>query len=171
MLILPDEILFSLDNTIPCRALYIRQLTALLISSNLPAVIVHGSRASGKSLTVHSVLQASDQPSAIVRSQECITTRHLLERTIFSIREVLKNCDQVDIDEGVDVRCESISVFTVELQRLLEGRDKFILVFDGIDRQRDAAPTLLPAVVRLGEIVSRSRDMTATKTNISRFTT
>lgn len=54
---------------------------------------------------------------------------------------------------GLDGRCESISTFVVELQHLLEGREKFILVFDGIDRQREAAPTLLPAIARLGEIV------------------
>ena len=42
----------------------------------------------------------------------------------------------------------------VELQRLLEGRGKHILVFDGIDRQREVAPTLLPAIARLGETVS-----------------
>jgi origin recognition complex subunit 5 len=41
----------------------------------------------------------------------------------------------------------------VELQSLLEGRGKFILAFDGIDGQREAATTLLPAIARLGEIV------------------
>ena len=50
-------------------------------------------------------------------------------------------------------RCESISAFFVELQELLAGKEKFILVFDGIDRQREAAPTLLPAIARLGETV------------------
>jgi hypothetical protein len=36
-----------------------------------------------------------------------------------------------------------------------EGRKgRFVLVFDGIDQQRDAPPTLLPALARLGEIVS-----------------
>ena len=48
-----------------------------------------------------------------------------------------------------------MSAFVVELERLLEGRGgkKFVLVFKGIDRQREAAPTLLPAIVRLGERV------------------
>jgi len=31
----------------------------------------------------------------------------------------------------------------------------FILVFDGIDRQREAPPTLLPALARLGEIIPK----------------
>ena len=54
----------------------------------------------------------------------------------------------------MDGRCDSISAFVVQLQRLLEGKGNFILVFDGIDHQREAAPTLLPALARLGEIVS-----------------
>ena len=149
---LPDEILLSLDKLLPCRALFIRQLATLLTSSNLPTIIVHGSRATGKSLAVQSVLKAIGLPSAIIPSQECITTRHLLERATSSVQDTLKE-SQADVHGNIDGRCESISFFTVELQRLLEGREKFILVFDGIDRQRDAAPTLLPAIVRLGEMV------------------
>ena len=30
---------------------------------------------------------------------------------------------------------------------------KLILVFDGIDKQREAQPTLIPGLVRLGSIV------------------
>jgi len=61
-------------------------------------------------------------------------------------------------------RCENLSQLVVEISRLLEGwttsgeehegKKRFVLVFDGIDRQRDAPPTLLPALARLGEIVS-----------------
>ena len=56
---------------------------------------------------------------------------------------------------SIEGRCESISAFVVQLQRLLEENGKFVLVFDGIDQQREAAPTLLPAIARLGKIVSR----------------
>lgn len=59
---------------------------------------------------------------------------------------------------GLDGRCESLSTFVVQLQKLLEQKGKFILVFDGIDQQRESLPTLLPAIVRLGEIVSQNLD-------------
>jgi origin recognition complex subunit 5 len=47
----------------------------------------------------------------------------------------------------------------VNLQGILEGHgDKFVLVFDGIDAQREAPPTLIPALARFGEMVyTRSR--------------
>ncbi|KAL9063459.1 MAG: hypothetical protein Q9161_009459 [Pseudevernia consocians] len=115
-------------------------------------ILLHGVEATGKSLTINAILDTIDTPSAIVRSRECITTRHLLERTIAVIKEALAAHGQLEEANGLDGRCENISAFTVELQHLLQGKGKFILVFDGIDRQREAAPTLLPAIARLGEI-------------------
>lgn len=119
-------------------------------------IILHGVEATGKSLTLKAILDAIDTPSATIRSQECISTRHLLERTIAVVKEALAAHGQLEEATGLDGRCESISAFHVELQNLLAGKEKFILVFDGIDRQREAAPTLLPAIARLGERV-RSR--------------
>ncbi len=120
-----------------------------------PATLcVHGVEATGKSLAITTVLDALKLPSAVVRSPECITTRHLLERTISAVRAALENYGMSGESQTVDGRCDSISAFVVNLQRLLEGAARFVLVFDGIDRQREAAPTLLPALARLGEIVS-----------------
>lgn len=92
-------------------------------------------------------------PSAVVRSRECITSRHLLEQTVSASKEALEAGIPDDLIESVDERCENISAFAVQLQRLLEGRGKFILVFDGIDQQREALPTLISAIARLGETV------------------
>ncbi|KAL8826024.1 MAG: hypothetical protein Q9170_007567 [Blastenia crenularia] len=127
------------------------QQLACLLASDFPSppnLVLHGTEATGKSLSVNALLNAINHPSAIIRSRECITTRHLLERTLSEVQEALG-----DYARPVDGRCENIAAFVVQLQRLLEGQKKFILVFDNIDRQRDAAPTLLPALARLAEIV------------------
>ncbi|KAL8687470.1 MAG: hypothetical protein Q9218_006362 [Villophora microphyllina] len=148
--ILPEELLASLNDSIQCRQLQIQQ-TACLLASDFPSpptIVLHGPEATGKTLTINALLQAIETPSAHVRSKECITTRHLLERTLSEIQTALG-----DAARPIDGRCESISAFVVQLQRLLEGQQKFVLVFDNIDRQREAAPTLLPALARLGEIV------------------
>ena len=105
-------------------------------------------------MTIEAVLKALQTPSTIVQSQECITTRHLLERTLAGVKDTLKSQRGNTEANDVDGRCENISALVVELQRLLEGRGKHILVFDGVDRQREVAPTLLPAIARLGETVS-----------------
>ncbi|KAL8924519.1 MAG: hypothetical protein Q9208_003994 [Pyrenodesmia sp. 3 TL-2023] len=148
--LLPEELLASLNDSIRCRELQIQQL-ACLIASDFPSppnLVLHGTQTTGKSLTVNALLQAIEHPSAVIRSKECITTRHLLERTLSGVQDALG--DAVPLTDG---RCESISAFVVQLQRLLDGQKKFILVFDNIDRQREAAPTLLPALARLNETI------------------
>jgi origin recognition complex subunit 5 len=59
-----------------------------------------------------------------------------------------------DLNRVVNGRCENASVLAVQLQRLLGSTtQKLVLVLDGVDRQREAPPTLLPALARLGELV------------------
>jgi origin recognition complex subunit 5 len=80
----------------------------------------------------------------------------LLEQTVGAVAKA------VDW-RGAIGRCESLAQFVVELGMILNGRvpnsnmevkRRFVLVFDGIDRQREPPPTLLPALARLGELVS-----------------
>ena len=105
-------------------------------------------------MTIKAILEAIQTPSTLVQSRACITTRHLLERTLAGVKDALKRQDGDTEANDVDGRCESISAFVVELQHVLQGRGKHILVFDGVDHQREMAPTLLPAIARLGETVS-----------------
>jgi origin recognition complex subunit 5 len=39
---------------------------------------------------------------------------------------------------------------------MLRDQEQYTLVFDGIDQQREAPPTLLPALARLGEFVGNA---------------
>jgi origin recognition complex subunit 5 len=137
--------------------------------------VIHGLKATGKSAVTKAVLEAlssttsnnseDDNPLylryAIVRSAECIGGRHLLEQTVGAIVKALEW-------EGTVGRCENIAQLVVELGRLVEnwiadkkdvGRRRVVLVFDGIDSQRDAPPTLLPALARLGEVVSHCQTL------------
>ncbi|KAL9011162.1 MAG: hypothetical protein Q9173_003975, partial [Seirophora scorigena] len=153
--LLAGELLAPLNKSIRCRELQIQQLVCLIASAfpSPPNLVLHGSEATGKTLTINALLQSIDHPSAIIPSRECITTRHLLERTLTEVQHALGEDDEEARRVAVDGRCESISAFVVQLQRLLRGhhKKKFILVFDNIDRQREAAPTLLPALARLHE--------------------
>lgn len=134
-------------------------------------IVIHGLEATGKSAVTKTVLEAlssttnstseNEAPEelryAIVRSVECIGGRHLLEQTVGTVAKALEW-------RGAVARCENISQLVVQLGRLLEnwtadtedpGRRRFAVVFDGIDKQRDAPPTLLPALARMSEVVSR----------------
>ena len=116
---------------------------------------MHGTKATGKSLVVFRVLNALEIPHIIVRSRECITDRHLLERTVLACKQEVEKDSTVAFND-IDGRCESLSMLTVALQRLLEFTKKFAIVFDGVDKQREAPVTFLPALARLGELVRQS---------------
>jgi origin recognition complex subunit 5 len=64
------------------------------------------------------------------------------------------------VDRRPYARTESLNTLAVSLGRMIEEWDglreeggKFVLVFDGIDKQREAPPTLLPALARFAELV------------------
>jgi origin recognition complex subunit 5 len=88
-----------------------------------------------------------------VNSAECITARHLYETVVGKVADALTW-------DAAPSRCETLSQLTVELSKMLKYTPRpdgfrFVLVFDGIDRQRDAPHTLLPALARLSEIVGK----------------
>ncbi|KAI9697734.1 MAG: hypothetical protein M1820_007721 [Bogoriella megaspora] len=153
---LPDELLVLLHSDFPCRELQIRQLASLL-SPTLPnpsTIVLHGLEATGKSAILRRYLDISKLHHAVVSSRDCITGRHLLERIFAACAETIAAGPGTNIDLVDYNRCENISALVAQLQKLLEGREKFILVLDGIDRQRDAPPTLFPALARFSEMIS-----------------
>jgi origin recognition complex subunit 5 len=114
------------------------------------------SQPTSKSVNGHAEFSEDELRYAIVKSAECVSGRHLLEQTVGAVAKA------VDWSGNVG-RCENLAQLVVEIGRLLEGwtqlnttgrvKQRFVLVFDGIDRQRDATPTLLPSLAKLGEIV------------------
>ncbi|KAF2711086.1 hypothetical protein K504DRAFT_404259 [Pleomassaria siparia CBS 279.74] len=165
---LPDEILSQLNSEFPCRDTQIRQLAALY-SAHLPSpslLVAHGLTATGKSALIKCYLSDSGLPHAIVNSKECITGRHLLERTMAACLDARDKHGSVGetktkIDRRPYARTESLNTLVVSLGKLMgewEGEDgmkggKFVLVFDGIDAQREAPATLIPALARFGELI------------------
>jgi origin recognition complex subunit 5 len=118
-----------------------------------PSVVLHGLQATGKTAATQAVLQALKTPHAIIESRECITGRQLLERSFAASVEALSKQSDTEIDLSAYGRCENLSALQVHLERLLENQKKFTLVFDGIDQQREAPSTLIPALARFGETV------------------
>ncbi|KAI9798461.1 MAG: hypothetical protein M1825_005341 [Sarcosagium campestre] len=142
------------------RETQIHQL-AHLVPLDLPSpatIILHGLAATGKTSVTCAVVEALPTPHAVVPSAECVTARQLLERSIATVEDALlaaspETTKQQQLLRQVQVKCENLAALAVHLQRLLSGVRKFILVFDGVDRQREAPSTLLPALARLGELV------------------
>ncbi|KAL1591880.1 hypothetical protein SLS59_010007 [Nothophoma quercina] len=92
-------------------------------------------------------------PYTIINVRECITTRHLLERMVAASLDALEEADDEKIDRRPYARTENLSTLCVNLQKMLEGRGKFVLVLDAIDKLREGGGTLIPALGRLGEAI------------------
>ncbi|TVY13245.1 Origin recognition complex subunit 5 [Lachnellula arida] len=168
-------VLTSIVSQFPCREQQIRSLATLLAITGAPSrnIVLYGLEATGKSAITKAILQGlsaepdkslvngdSDVPHdqlryAVIKSAECITGRHLLEQAVGAVAKAVNW-------EGNGGRCENVAQLVVELGRMLEGwralddgatNRRIVLVFDGIDHQREAPPTLLPSLARLGEII------------------
>lgn len=119
-----------------------------------PLLVAHGLPCTGKSVLIKAFLEASALPHVIVNCRECITGRHLLERTVAGCLAALDAIGDGEIDRRPYSRTENLSSLVVNLQKMVDGRrESLVVVFDGIDAQREAPPTLLPALARFGELV------------------
>ncbi|KAK1085563.1 hypothetical protein LTR48_004425 [Friedmanniomyces endolithicus] len=168
-LLLPDELLLMLSEKWTCRDQQLRQLRTLVshdrinlvqpklhVQATTPStVVVYGPCATGKSRVIQAYLESHVTKFAIVNCRECITGRHLFERTVAAVAASLWNDKpEANRNDTYNERCENLAALVVHLQKLLKMHEKFVLVFDGVDKQRESAPTLLPALARLGEYVS-----------------
>lgn len=98
-------------------------------------------------------------PHTIIRCAECITGRHLLTKILLeTLRALGLEAEWERFGKG---KCEHVSTLVVLLSDILslsvenngQKKNKFILVLDGIDKQREASQMLLAALARLGEVV------------------
>jgi origin recognition complex subunit 5 len=89
----------------------------------------------------------------IITSRECITVRHLLEQTATKCWNKVREISQTSRVDDSQPRCDSVNNLSTQLEKVLRTVPKFILVFDGIDRQKEATPLLIPALARFGSII------------------
>lgn len=110
---------------------------------------MHGAHATGKTSVLKAVVEDSKLRHAYMSCEEHITERHLLERTVVTITQAIHTTAN---GHAKAARCETVNALVAHLEQLV-GREKFVLVLDGIDKQREASPMLLPALARLSEVV------------------
>lgn len=165
---LPDETrLTPLLQSFPGREHQIRTLATLMDPDAAPCwnLVVHGTETTGKSAITEQLLARLAGGGSgrrrlgytVVKAAQCVTGRHLLERVVGAVAAA------VEPDAGRPGpgpgrrRCETLAQLAVALGALLGGpssrdpRWRFVLVLDAVDGQRDAPPTLVPALARLSE--------------------
>ncbi|EED15138.1 origin recognition complex subunit Orc5, putative [Talaromyces stipitatus ATCC 10500] len=160
----PHQLSQSLSQQWPCRETQIRQLAALLHPRipSPPTIVLYGISATCKSTLVSEVLDSLPTRHAIIRCVECITSRHLLQKILIETLSAFGMAEEWEkFGKG---RCEHVSTLLILLGDIISAAksrknvddlngDKFVLVLDGIDRQREASQMLLAALARLGEMI------------------
>ncbi|KAI4608392.1 hypothetical protein J4E83_009197 [Alternaria metachromatica] len=152
---LPDEIIAQLAAEFQCRDQQIHHLAALY-SAHLPSppfLNIHGLTGTGKSSILRSFFHLSRIQHTIINVRECITARHLLERIVAASLDALDEFNDEKIDRRPYARTENLSALCVNMEKLLAGRGKFVLVLDAVDKLREGGGTLIAALGRLGEMI------------------
>ncbi|KIW46082.1 uncharacterized protein PV06_01773 [Exophiala oligosperma] len=150
---LPPYILASILRRCPCRESQISQLAIYYnnISPSPPILVANGLENTSKTEIILNILEKANVQHALIRGRECLTQRHLLSK-IFAA--CIAGLEQESHLEQYD-RVDSINALLGNLRRLSE-RDrerKFVVVIEAIDKLKQAGPTLLPALARLGDQV------------------
>ena len=114
---------------------------------------MYGLEQTHKLEVVTALLEARELRHAVVRCQESLSQRHLLSKIFAACLTAL----ELEADAEQCDRLDSINALTVNLEKVFRTQDrKIVLVLDELDEQRGAAATLLPALARLGDLVSVS---------------
>lgn len=176
---LSRELIDSISLRYPCRTSQLEQLRVLIGSVWPPfplsprphhnflannskdsfpspqAFIIHGLESTGKTTVTRTLLEEAGHSFTWVSCNECITPRQLTERIASTITAEL-------VPEDTNFpRCENVNALSVYLQQLLKDAErKHFLVLDRIDQQRDAPPTLMASLRRIGELVRHSTSYT-----------
>jgi len=120
-----------------------------------PALYVYGRSATGKTAVVTALLAALAARGGVAFAHvdciECFTPRLLFER---ALDQLTGTVPQARTDWTTFARCDAPADFFRHLRRL-EATPPVTryIVFDRAERLRDLGPTVLPALLRLQELV------------------
>lgn len=147
------------DEEIDLLGAFISPQSELLV----PAVIVNGYKAVGKTYTVENYLRSLNIRHTIIKCDECISQKLLLQRCLKRIKldsgvDLMKYQQQFNYKgqevSRIDFLCENFASFVVALEQFVEEtgyKENHVLVLDRFDQCIDSSNNLFPAFIRLHE--------------------
>lgn len=163
---LSEEALNDLKKIVKCRETQIELLNAFIskeLETLVPSLIAHGYKSIGKTYTIERYLEALGIKRTIVKCDECVTKKLLLQRCLKRIRMDsgvdLSKYNQLFNYKGVEVTnvgklCENFASFVVALEQFIEEtnyQDPHVLLLDRFDQCMDPTNELFPGFLRLQE--------------------
>ncbi|XP_056001217.1 origin recognition complex subunit 5-like [Ostrea edulis] len=151
----PDRETLSLTKLLPCRESQIKLLTTLFGKRGdmtVPALFVYGHTATGKSAVINSVLKTHKLPHVLVNCVECYSSGFLYEAVLCA----LYTC-QGSQKSDAPVRCDNMNDFVRLFRQTCVNLDLLnetvYIVLDKAERLREMDANILPAFLRLQELV------------------
>ncbi|ODV69914.1 hypothetical protein HYPBUDRAFT_146299 [Hyphopichia burtonii NRRL Y-1933] len=156
----------ELKNRVKARDVELDLLNSFITkdpASLIPSLVVSGYKAVGKTYTIQSYLEAMGINNTIVRCDECITQKLLLQRCLKKIKkdsgvDLTKYQQQFNYKgqevSNIDLLCENFASFVVALEQFVEEsnyKENHVLVLDRFDQCIDSTSNLFPAFLRLHE--------------------
>lgn len=163
---LSNEDLNRVKGNVKCRKSQIELLNAFItteVETLVPSLIVHGYKSIGKSYTIERYLEALGVKKTIIRCDECVTKKLLLQKCLKRIRidssVDLTKYNQVFNYKGIEVTnvgklCENFANFVTALEQFVEETkydEQHVLVLDRFDQCMDPTNDLFPGFLRLQE--------------------
>lgn len=168
------EALLALKNEVKCRDDQIDLLNSFISNDaaiNVPSLIVHGQKSIGKTYTVEKFLSSLGIRKTVIRCDECVTKKLLLQRCLRMIRNDsgvdLTKYNQIFNYKGILVTnfgklCETFTNFAISLEQFFEEtnyEEPHVLVLDRFDECIDSINDVFLGFLRLQEF-SKIKNMT-----------
>ncbi|KAK3103287.1 hypothetical protein FSP39_018199 [Pinctada imbricata] len=120
----------------------------------VPSIFIYGHTGTGKSMVVNTVFQTLGLPHVLINCIECYSSRFLYE----TILNHFHGSISYHSDPGSLMKCDNMNDFVRMFRQVSEERglneETVYIVLDKAERLREMDANILPALLRLQELVS-----------------
>uniref|UniRef100_G3Q939 Origin recognition complex subunit 5 n=1 Tax=Gasterosteus aculeatus aculeatus TaxID=481459 RepID=G3Q939_GASAC len=146
-----EERLQRVCGQLPCRDVQAGMLLSLMGQPHqysFPSIFIYGHRSSGKSHVMHVLLKELELPHAMVSCVECLSVAVLFEQVLLSFF----GCDAASLLPRSPSLSDFVRVYRQQRSQRPAEQTRYI-VMEKAELLRDADANLLPALLRLQELV------------------
>ncbi|KAF4793913.1 Origin recognition complex subunit 5 [Turdus rufiventris] len=151
----PAADLLLLESLVPCRESQVSTLLSIFGERqqfSFPSIFIYGHTSSGKTYVMQTLLNTLQLPHVFVNCVEYFTSRLLLEEILIQ----LQSCSGTE--QTSPVRCDTLNDFVRLFKQAVASQElqdqTLYIVLDRAEQLREMEANILPAFLRLQELVS-----------------
>uniref|UniRef100_A0A8B9SGK4 Origin recognition complex subunit 5 n=1 Tax=Anas platyrhynchos TaxID=8839 RepID=A0A8B9SGK4_ANAPL len=152
----PAATLLHLESLVPCRESQVSMLLSIFGERqqlSFPSIFIYGHTSSGKTYVMQTLLNTLQLPHVFVNCVEHFTSRLLLEEILIQLQN-----RSSETKEAAHVPCDTFNDFVRLFKQAIVSQDlqdeTFYIVLDRAEQLREMEANVLPAFLRLQELVN-----------------